>query len=530
VSIGLPQTNPVNFTTEQELTISARDVKVLGSAMVKLSDLGLPFKRRVDNWYEMKPKQTKPVQHASNRVVDAGRARAESLKKKDSPDTDLAVAISGFHITSPTQKRPHRNSNPNPNPNPWLTQEYDVFVGNRKRAQSDLPVSSGQDQQFTNNDAEGDGIARGLMLSHVLQSGLNIQPSVVDTQASGSDNMCGALDNLFGPHRVSSADSGSNRSFSEEYPVLARYLAKIERLEKKAHTEENSAEALKVGGTLVDHVDPSASDANNQLQVPQQHYQIPQRRNSVPKLQIDTSVGHKAPVQESRSAPTEDTSTRFGFENIGSYVPPTTTPTGHPWGPYTGENEDTKLYGDLSEEAISRAFEPAGGYTSIPSSITIAPAVPRIPPHLWGLPTAEEYVKETTTLPPRAASPYQQPEPTSPIRQQQPSYRYYKTHKAAPMYMQENVKLDYNPHNNNRPNAYHPIQQQSPSRFPRPGYQGFARPVQTRLQQEGTSVYTAQQQGGASQDHWVGYGGDQPLGMGVYTLRPIPITGPRYIR
>jgi hypothetical protein len=525
VSIGLPQTDPVNFTTEQELTISARDVKVLGSAMVKLSDLGLPFKRRIDNWFEKKPKQTKPVQHASSRVV---RARAESLEKKDSPDTDLAVAISGFHITSPPHKRVHRNSNPNPNPNPWLSQEYDVFVGNRKRAQSELPVATGQSLQFTNNGAGEDAIARGLMLSHLLQSGLNLHPSGVDPPAPSSDNMCAfEFDSIFGPHRIPSAGSGSNRSISEECPVLARYLARLDQLEKQGHAEENSAEALKLGGTLADHTDVLASDATNQLQVPQQHYQIPQRRKSVPKLQIDTTVSTKTTVQDSRSAPTEPTSTRFG--NVGSYIPPTTTPTGHPWGPYTGENEDTKLYGDLSEEELSRTFEPVGGYTSIPSSTAVAPTIPRIPPHLWGLPVAAEYVKKTTELPPRAESPYQRPEPSSPVRQDEPSYRYYDTHKAAPMYMQENVKLAHNPHNNNRQQAYHPGQQQSPSRFPRPGYQGFARPVPTRLQQEGTSVYTAQQQGGASGDHWMGYGGEQ-LGMGVYTLRPIPITGPRFIR
>ncbi|KAA8892723.1 hypothetical protein FN846DRAFT_1009762, partial [Sphaerosporella brunnea] len=526
VSIGLPQQDPVTHATEQELTICARNVKALGIAMVKLTELGLPFKKRIDNWYDRKVKKpSRVVQHDSSRAVQSVRARTENYNKNESytsPGSELAVAIGGFHITTPGK---HEQKDTDPNPNPWLSQEYDVFGGNRKRAHSDLPPSTGQSIQFTNNGTDEEAVARSVMLSQLLHSGLSPQTAGGASKTS-FQNEAEVVDNLFGPH---CAISSGPRSVSDEYANYARYLAKQDKSEK-ALMEESSVDTQIQGWVILEHADALAEEV---LKRPQQNllYQAPKNR-SLPKLRIDTSVAVQKPVQQSQSAPVEPNSSSWETGGPSSYIPPTTTPTsGLVWGPYTGESNEPSAFISHTEEAakIIKAIEQASGYQS--TAATAIPALPRIPPHLRGLPTGDRYAMEATVLPPPLPDlPYKPPEPSSPIRERQPSYRYFSTFKAAPKYMPENT----HPHNsnsnynNNRGHLYHQQHQQqsSPGRFPRPGYQGIARPAPTRVPMH-NQEFTSQLQGGGAD--WMTHGGEGG-GLGVYMLREIPHTGPRYIR
>lgn len=85
------------INSDKELTICAKDPKTLGAAMVKLSELGLPFKKRIDHWYPTTRPTTKPP-HI--RAIEQARPNSIKSFPLNSPTFSSFPAIQASSVAS----------------------------------------------------------------------------------------------------------------------------------------------------------------------------------------------------------------------------------------------------------------------------------------------------------------------------------------------------------------------------------------------------------------------------------------------
>jgi len=490
------------------------------AAISSLGEMGLPFKKLNDNKLSEMP-SSKSSAHAGG---DPGRARPDDEDNRQSYDghlSNLVGEFQGFDITAPTKPQQTAQGNP------WLSAEYDVFAGRS--------VSGGPSGPRSTMSVEAPDKAE---MEQPRDSGSGIKSkSPQNLEPHGEQNRFRDIQSVddykVPPPTPSNTLAAAFRSISDEYPAIARYL---ERHGK--HPTEKGANVLAPKSNTEWNVrDRPGSPAQTK-----EKYLVPQRRMSDitgrPKLRLDTMPGTTARSTEEADAPLASV---IASDRLTGAFPPSNfsaVNTDQIWGTYSGEQQG---FGDriISDNAMLHILAQEGGYHSTGISGVGGGTAEATSDDRFGQNFTYALVPTENPVeagPSAAASAFPirflPSSPESSVHPRQPGYLYSLNDQAVPGYLKENRHPRFEPAMGTeqvcrgyRNGGY---STQSPTRFPRPGYQGIARPPAPRVPPvETTSVYTMQPQAAPAEAYMKDFNAD---GFYSYYLKAIPLTGPRFIR
>ncbi|KAI5853365.1 hypothetical protein BZA05DRAFT_473442 [Tricharina praecox] len=520
LSITSPEYDPDTSTNNHQIRVCAKDSRTLLAAITALREMGLPFKELDD----IKLSEIHSLEDTIHAVNDSGRARPDDKDNRQPHNGQMPDPVGGFqglHSKALTKSQQAVSDNP------WLTADYDVFTG-RSRSRSIPGPSSFMSAEV--REEHGMTVLSRLLKSSIrLKSPQQLEP---DSQQSCVSSTQGMDDYQVPPPTPSPSKALgiTVRSVSDEYPTIARYM----KMHGKHPTDEGASTTAVRGNNEWNRTGHPDSTAQTK-----EKYCVPQRRMSDhrgrPMLRIDTAIA--TTNAQPATAPARPTESHASTTSPAATVVQT-------WGPYSGEKEGSMNLDNL-DEAMFRAFGQGGGYhlAGVPGTggvsstggggFKAASGVRPSQNSTYATVPAENPVGAGSSATGSAFPVRFQPaSPDHSAHQRQPSYRYPPNEQGIPVYLKEN----YNPRFETTADAeqgyrgygYGGYPTQSPARFPRTGYQGVARPPVSRgLPVETTSVYTIQQQPVQTEVYMKDFGAE---GSYSYYLKPIPLTGPRFIR
>ncbi|KAF8543730.1 hypothetical protein BDD12DRAFT_874200 [Trichophaea hybrida] len=527
VSIGLPNYDPQSKQIESELTICAKDVDTLGAAMFELGQLGLPFKRN-NNCYSGGRLPNFP-NVVNNRQASGGRDWT-----MQEPPPEFTTTIHGLAKRS-TSSEMGRS---------FMSNDNDVFGGNRQRSYSAEASSSREINGSSSGRTRVEPTIQRTTLSQILESDMKSRTPQPGQNDRGS--------------QVTPSKSLRIASHSLSLP-LPRLVGRKDDISPTESSGKHSTDSE--GWTKIDNPNESSKGWPDLsiITTKKEVYQVPQRRLSdardLPKLRIDTSSAtldvrkkwdpmktSAAPV----SAPLPETEILTGASDTRSYAtaPPVSNPFTQDvsqakesftsWGPYIGGSEASGNYNtpNLASTVTGEASQLNAGYQGARSyTYRTGTEPPRMDPQ--GTSTGASHPTINTGYHSLPVG------PVSPVRQQ-PSYGYpptrpeqssqaYRFNQAA---MEHNVRVQV-PSRTMQENVRPRTQQQQGQNYggygggytgvPRSGYPtgpAFHAPTMP-FRQEFYQHHPPPE---------IYMGTSSGDGFASYTLKPIPPTGPRFIR
>jgi len=536
VSIGLPNYDPQSKQIESELTICSTDVMTLGTAMVKLSELGLPFKKRINNWYS-----GGRLPGVSNVVNNRQASDSRNWPMQESPP-ELINAMRGLRLDVP------KKSTSSTMGRSFMNNDNDVFGGNRQRSYSET-LSSTQTSSFR----EGNGSS---------SSRTRMEPTIQRTtlsQVSESD----VKDRTPQPEQnAQSSQAISSRSLRIASHSLSLPTPSFVGRKEDISPTETTGSSGKLNNdeewTKIDH--PSRPSKNNaDPTIPSRDvYRVPQRRLSdardLPRLRIDTSnatldIHKKHNPTETSTAPVSATFPEIDrlYGVTGSRSHTSMSPTNNLfaqgnspakesfklWGPYTGGSEASRNY-NIENSASTAASTATGEASQLNAAHQRARSYTYhsgIEPPRMDQPGPPSGASHTTI---NAGYHLFPAGPVSPVRQQ-PSYSYpptrpeqsvqsYRFNQAV---MEHNVRVQV-PTRTMQENIHPRMQQQQAQNYG--GYGGGYAGVPRTGYQTGSALRMPAVPVQPPPPPEVYMGAGSVDGFTSYILKPIPLTGPRFIR
>ncbi|KAI5815307.1 hypothetical protein BZA77DRAFT_84293 [Pyronema omphalodes] len=492
VAIGIPSFNPVSKQVESELTLCSSDEKTLNAAMMKLSELGLPFKKSINNWY------------SGGRLPGVVSKEEDKAKEQYAPQ-EFFRAINQHQAESSGGKNSRMGQS-------FLDDDNDVFNDKRNRAYTDQRIPSNTSSMATSGtEASRDSD----LIGPIISTGYHYDSKGKSSQQEQSTK------------NASMSPSKSQRIASQTLSIPM-----------------NSFE------TRHDEVSPTETTMSIDSWPKNDIYRVPQRRLSdvshVPKLRPETSDDAASRRSEADYVtvpfPSSELMDHYKQLEAGLYHPSLpygisqvgTLPKSSqaPWGGYVAESELSKSinvaqHGVPMNMGESSLYPPgyqrsrASTYQTTVSSISAVTQQTQMEPP----------VNPNQGSHPNNSGGYIPTNNPAPTRQQDPqdylSNPAYRFQQAA---RSHNVRVQH-PSAINKQENVHP-------RVPQPNYGGYGhysgqirhgyqpsmapRPtaMHMRLEQPVQQSYFS--------DIYMGTGTTD--GFSAYTLRPIPLTGPRFIR
>jgi hypothetical protein len=492
VAIGIPSFNPVSKQVESELTLCSSDEKTLNAAMMKLSELGLPFKKSINNWY------------SGGRLPSVVSKEEDKAKEQYAPQ-DFFRAIDKHQMESSGGMNSRMGQS-------FMDDDNDVFNDKRNRAYMDQRIPSNTSSMATSG-----------------------------TEASRDSDLIGPIIST-GYHYDSKGKSSQQEQSTKNTPMSP---SKSQRIASQTLSiPMNSFEARH------DEISPTETTMSSDSWPKNDIYRVPQRRLSdvshLPKLRVETSDDATTKKNEAEYVTTPYPSSElmdpykqleaglyhpslaYAFSQMGTLPKSSLAP----WGGYIGESELSKSitvaqHGVPMNMGESSLYPPgyqrsrASTYQTTISSISAVSQQTQMEPP----------VNPNQGSHPNNPGGYVPTNNPAPTRQQDPqdylSNPAYRFQQAA---RSHNVRVQH-PSAINKQENVHP-------RVPQPNYGGYGhysgqiRPgYQPSMAPRPTAMHMRPDQPVQQSyfsDIYMGTGTTD--GFSAYTLRPIPLTGPRFIR